>query len=490
MNVREIMWYVAGCAMLCSAQAVSREQPAEEVASVLLQKEEKAERDARMKWWRDAKFGMFIHYGLYSGLAGYFKEIPGGGEWIQCNLGLDTETYAAEALPLFQPAPGCTDAWASLAKEAGCRYMVLTSKHHEGFALFDAVNTDYCSGKLLGRDIVKEFTDSARAAGMKVGLYHSVIDWHQQDYDNTICRSLCYPAGQERLLQEKQIPRNHAAYQDYLHTQVRQLMRNYGKIDIMWWDYSQGDLSGEAWKAQELMATCRAENPGVLFNNRLYAFSGFDPSQDTTQLDYSQGDFSTPEKRIPREGYPGRDWEACMTVGNRWGYHRDDHENYKSPKTIILQLQECAAKGGNLLLNIGPKADGSIPEGITEVFKRVGAWMKVNGEAVYNSRPLRDVIDLPEELLASVVWDDIYIFLPERQPGEEEMDYVFSIPANQVDAVYPTILGQPDCEVSMERVEEAGESGEPLFYLDITIPAEAWHHAVEGLPVLKLGYDG
>ena len=275
--------------MLSAAQPEM--QPQGDKAPAVVQ-ETVAERDARMQWWRDAKFGMFIHYGLYSGLAGEFKGVPGGGEWIQCNLGLDTDTYAAEALPLFCPAPGCTEAWAALAKEAGCRYMVLTSKHHEGFALFDAANSDYCTGKLLERDIVKEFSDSARRAGMKVGLYHSVIDWHQQDYDNTICRDLCYPTGQERMLREKQIPRNHAAYQEYLHNQVRQLVRNYGPIDIMWWDYSQGNLSGEAWKAQELMETCRAANPGVIFNNRLYAFSGFDAAEDKKALDFSKGDYS------------------------------------------------------------------------------------------------------------------------------------------------------------------------------------------------------
>jgi alpha-L-fucosidase len=369
--------------------------------------------------------------------------------------------------------------------------MVLTTKHHEGFALFDAPNSEYCSGALLGRDIVKEFADSARAAGMRVGFYHSVIDWHQKDYDNTICRDLCYPVNQEKMLQEKQIPRNHEAYQEYLHTQVRHLVRNYGPLDIMWWDYSQGDLSGEAWKAQELMQTCRDANPGVIFNNRLYSFSGFDPSEDSKKLDYSKGDFSTPEKRIPRAGYPGRDWETCMTVGNRWGYHRDNHLHYKSPSTIISQLQECAAKGGNLLLNIGPKADGSIPEGVVDVFKRVGAWMKVNGESIYKSRPLGDAVELPEEILGSVVWDDIYLFLPARRAGEEEMDYVFAIPANQVDAVYPTILGQDDCEVTMERVtEEVEGQDEPDVYLEITVPAEAWTNAVEGMPVLKLGYDG
>ena len=134
------------------------------------------QRDARMAWWRDAKFGMFIHYGLYSGLAGEFKGVQGGSEWIQTNLGIDTETYAAEALPLFKPAPGCTDVWAELAKKAGCKYMVMTSKHHDGFALFDTPTSDYTSAKHHGRDLVKEFTDSARKQGMRVGLYHSVID--------------------------------------------------------------------------------------------------------------------------------------------------------------------------------------------------------------------------------------------------------------------------------------------------------------------------
>ena len=180
-----------------------------------------------------------------------------------------------------------------------------------------------------------------------------------------------------------------------------------------------------------------------------------------------------------------------MTIGRHWGYNRNDYVNYKSPQTIILQLEECAAKGGNLLLNIGPKADGSIPEGVVDVFKRVGAWMRVNGEAIYNSRPIaQETMDLPEEVSASVVWDDVYIFLPQRAAGEEEMDYVLSIPANQIDSVYPTILGQDDCEVSMERVLVEDDDEDPVYYIDITIPAEAWYNAVEGLPVLKLGYDG
>ncbi|MGN1309346.1 MAG: alpha-L-fucosidase, partial [Akkermansia sp.] len=320
-----------------------------------------AERDARMAWWRGAKFGMFIHYGLYSGLGGFFKGKFGGGEWIQRNLRLDTETYAAEAEPLFRPAEGCTEEWAKLAEEAGCRYMVLTSKHHEGFALFDAPNSDYSSMKLVGRDLVREFAESARKHGMRVGLYHSVIDWHQKDYDNTICPDLCYPEDQAKMLKERGIPRNHAAYRQYLHEQVRTLLTKYGKIDILWWDYSQGAAAGErGWKAPALMTMCRELQPGVIMNNRLYSFSGFDKSRDGVQLDLRCGDYTTPEKRIPEKGYPGIDWEACMTVGDKWGYCKVDWK-LKSPAVIIRQLQECAAKGGNLLLNIGPKADRSVP---------------------------------------------------------------------------------------------------------------------------------
>lgn len=311
------------------------------------------QRDQRMEWWRNAKFGMFIHYGLYAGLAGEFQGKRGGGEWIQCNLGLDTDTYAAEALPLFKPSETCAEQWAALVEKAGCRYMVLTSKHHDGFALFDTVTSDYSASKLLYRDLVREFSEAARRHGMKVGLYHSVIDWHHESYDNTICPDLCYPKGQAQKLREQGVPRNQSVYQKYLHDQVRKLMTDYGKLDIIWWDYSQGAAEGElAWKAPELIKMCRELQPGIIMNNRLYAFSGFDSSRDKMELDLRCGDFTTPEKRIPKAGYPGLDWEACMTVGNHWGYNRHDVK-LKSPAVIIGQLQECAAKGGNLLLNIG-----------------------------------------------------------------------------------------------------------------------------------------
>lgn len=441
------------------------------------------ERNARMDWWRKAKFGMFIHYGLYSGLGGEFKGVPGGAEWIQKNLELDTDTYAAEAAQYFRPAPGCTEAWAELAREAGCRYMVMTTKHHEGFAMFDTKLSDYSSQKLIGRDIVREFVDSARSRGMKVGFYHSVIDWHHPDYDNSICPGLCYPKNQEALLKQRGIPRNQAAYIEFLHGQVRELLTQYGDVAIMWWDYSQGAAEGErAWKAPALIRMCHELQPGIIMNNRLYSYSGFDSSLDGLQLDLRCGDYTTPEKRIPAAGYPGLDWESCMTVGDKWGYNRYD-ANIKSPAVVIGQLQECAAKGGNLLLNIGPKGDGSIPEALVKVFKRVGAWMRVNGESIYESEPCT-ILSLPDGLMASMVGEQLYIFLP---AGPRTEPYEIKIKANQLNSVEPSVLGQPDCKVGLRRVEEPREGAdEPEAFLIFTVPAEAWTQAVEGMPVLRL----
>ncbi len=467
-------------ALLTGYAVAQQELPAAGDANHAPVTETTEERDLRMDWWRKAKFGMFIHYGLYSGLAGEFKGQPGGTEWIQTNLGLDTDTYAAEAKPLFVPAPGCAEKWAELAEAAGCRYMVLTSKHHDGFALFNTKTTDYSSQALLGRDIVKEFADAARAHGMRVGLYHSVIDWHHPSYDNTICPDLCYPVNQAEMLKQKGIPRNQEEYCKYLHAQVRELLTQYGTLDIIWWDYSQGAAEGErAWKAPALIEMCRSINPAIIMNNRLYSFSGFDKSRDGVQLDLRCGDYTTPEKRIPEQGYPGIDWESCMTVGDKWGYNRYDVK-LKEPADIIRQLQQCAARGGNLLLNIGPKADGSVPEGVENVFRRVGKWMEVNGESIYESRPVPSV-HLPEGWMASIVYEDTYIFPPKMQPEE---DVVIRIRAHEIDTVDPCVLGQPDCYIEMERVEEPGED-EPKAYMQFTIPASAWTDAVEGMPVFK-----
>lgn len=486
--MRVLSLFLLSVAVL-SAYADLQPLPAKGDANHAAVEETREQRDERMRWWREAKFGMFVHYGLYSGLGGAFQGREGGAEWIQKNLGLDTEVYAAEASRYFAPAPGCTEEWAALARETGCRYMVLTTKHHDGFALFDTKQSDFSAANLVGRDLVGEFAESCRASGLRVGFYHSVIDWHHPDYDDTICPDLCYPEGQREMLRKRGIPRNHEVYVGYLHAQVRELLSHYGPISVMWWDYSQGAAEGErAWKAPALISLCRELQPGVIMNNRLYAFSGFDAARDTVELDLRCGDFTTPEKRIPAEGYPGSDWEACMTIGDKWGFHRLD-DRLKSPAVIIRQLQECAAKGGNLLLNISPQGDGHVPPAQVAVLKRIGAWMRVNSEAIYGALPLRG-LNLPEGWFAARgARGEVYLYAPcwsDVLPGATAGSAAQAggvcellLPMSLLRDKSASVLGQAEVPVQVGACDEAS-------VVKLVLPADVWQQAVEQLPVICL----
>jgi len=354
--------------------------------------ESPAQRDARMAWWREARFGMFVHWGLYSGLAGTWEGKPvgktGGMEWIQQRVKADTDTYAAAALPKFKPTPGFARKWARLAKEAGCRYLVFTTKHHEGFGLFDSKAGDYNAGAKLHRDLVKEIVEACRAEGLRVGFYHSVIDWHHDQYAYAKSKQLPHP------LKGKPYPngeRDHSKYVDYLHKQVNELVSNYGPVDVLWWDYSAQDFQGqEAWRAFDLMNMVRAKQPAIIMNNRLFrspeaGWSGMGTEGYIPTLDPKYGDFITPEQHIPATGMPGVDWETCMTLNTTWGYSEHDHA-WKSDETLIRNLVDIASKGGNYLLNIGPKGDGSVPEESVKSLHAIGAWMKKNGESIYGTQ--------------------------------------------------------------------------------------------------------
>lgn len=353
-----------------------------------MEKETAQQRDARMAWWRQARFGMFVHWGLYSGLAGTWKDkavgTQGGMEWIQNYVGADTWEYAHEAVPRFQPEKDFAVAWARLAKQAGCRYVVFTTKHHEGFALFDSQYTTYDAKDMVGRDLCAEIVDAVRAEGLKVGFYHSVIDWHHPQYDYTAANQLPHP------LRDKPSPngqRNHAIYIDYLHHQAEELMRHYGTVDIIWWDYSKKGNEGPFWRADELMAMVRKLQPGIISNNRLYHIPDIEATDSVGRLktwNYQQGDFTTPEQTIPSTGVEGVDWEVCMTLNTTWGYSVHD-KAWKSDETLIRNLVDIVSKGGNYLLNIGPKGDGSIPEESVRSMQAIGRWMDVNSEAIYDT---------------------------------------------------------------------------------------------------------
>lgn len=440
-----------------------------------------AQRNERMQWWRDAKFGMFIHWGLYSGLAGEWKGQPGGSEWIQKNMELDSESYVNEALPLFHPRADAAEEWASLAAEAGCRYAVLTTKHHEGFALFDTATTDFNAKKTKGVDIVRTYVDAMRKHDIRVGFYHSVIDWHHPSYDYTINPAFAYPKGQAAWLEKRGIPRDQKAYQRYLHAQVRELLTHYGKIDVIWWDYSQDVAEGKrAWDAPTLIEMCRRLQPGIIMNNRLYAYSSLKADADKSTFDWRCGDFTTPERRIPAAGLPGIDWESCMTVSDKWGYNRYD-TNVKSPETLIRRLVECTAKGGNLLLNINPTATGKVPPAVADALRGVGAWLRICGEGIYGTRPVPG-LHLPEGCYATQKNGDIYIFLPPLPPTDgQPADYELTLDATEIGAVNTQLLGMPDRAVPQrERTNEKS----PVTTTTFVIPAEAWK-ALE-VPVLKL----
>jgi len=300
---------------------------------------------------------------------------------------VDTYTYAAEAIPKFRPTEDFATAWAKLAKQAGCKYVVFTTKHHEGFALHNSKLTQYDAGDIVGRDLVGEITEALRQEGLKVGFYHSVIDWHHPQYDYTQAKYPPYPKDNIPMTMG---PREHSVYVDYLHGQVNELLSNYGKVDILWWDYSSFGFDGDkAWRASELIAMCREKQPNVIMNNRLFrrpeAGFSYDGGADLSKpLDPRFGDFGTPEQHIPEGFDPKMDWETCMTMNDTWGYSEHDHD-WKSSEVIIRQLIDVVSRGGNYLLNIGPKGDGTIPEPSLKIMTDVGKWMEVNGEAIYGT---------------------------------------------------------------------------------------------------------
>ncbi len=345
------------------------------------QREAAEQRDVRMGWWREARFGMFVHWGLYAVAAGEWDGkawTQGGMEWIQCYANVPADVYAEKLVPQFKPKAGFAQDWAELAKAAGCKYVVFTNKHHEGFALHDSAVTEFDARDVTGRDLHQEIIQAVREQGLKVGAYHSLWDWHHPH---------AYAgAGSNNPGCQTMEGRDPKVYVDFLHQQVREIVTNYGPLDILWFDYSNPEIQGESWRANELVAMVRQLQPAIITNNRLYrsAEAGWHDDHHLEPFDNVYGDFCTPEQRIPPTGVPGVDWETCMTVNTTWGYSKHDHA-WKPTKTLIRNLVDIASKGGNYLLNIGPRADGSVPNEIVERMRGIGEWMAVHGESIYGT---------------------------------------------------------------------------------------------------------
>lgn len=331
--------------------------------------------EKRMQWYQEARFGMFIHWGLYS--------IPARGEWVRSYEEISNEDYQTY-FDEFNPRDYNPREWARLAKEAGMKYVVLTAKHHDGFCLFDSALTEYKSTNTkCGRDLVKEYVEAVRAEGLKVGLYFSLIDWYHQDYPHY--GDQIHPMRNNSAY--KNDHRDFNNYLDYMHGQVEELCTNYGKIDILWFDFSYGEMRNETWKATELMNMVRSLQPDIIINNRLEASGeGLGSLADCNPTPY-HGDFVSPEQMIPPNGIRDKQgnpilWEANFTMNNNWGFHGTD-TFFKPSSMLIKKLVECVSKGGNMLLNVGPDAHGKIPEQSIQILEEIGRWMKKNSDSIH-----------------------------------------------------------------------------------------------------------
>ena len=329
-----------------------------------------AQRDARMKWWREARFGMFIHWGLYSIPAGTWdgKQIPGVGEWIMNTASIPVAQYEALA-PQFNPTAFSAHDIVALAKSAGMKYIVITSKHHDGFAMFDSKANAFniAAGTPFHRDPIAELAAECRKQGIKLGFYYS------QDQDWTAPGGAAYKTGNHDRPNHHWDPAQDGDFATYLHTkaipQLKELLTNYGEFpSVIWFDTPTDDMTPAL--AGEIVALLN-QHPNLIWNNRLGG--GY------------QGDTETPEQYIPAQGFPGRDWEACMTMNDTWGYKSYD-TNFKSSETLLRNLIDIASKGGNYLLNIGPDSKGNVPPAEVERLHQVGDWLKVNGEAIYGTQ--------------------------------------------------------------------------------------------------------
>ena len=329
-------------------------------------------RQSRLDWWREAKFGLFIHWGAYA--------VPGHGEWYMSNHKVSIADYA-KYVAAFNPVKFDAAAWARIAKDAGMKYVVLTAKHHEGFAMFDTKATDYdiVDATPFKRDVVRELADACRAEGLKFGVYYSHgQDWRHPGGGNVRQWDPAQAGDADRYIDTIVIPQAH------------ELLNNYGPLDLFWWDSSVGLWSPEhPDRAARLYEEFKAF-PNLVINNRLYdGYRGrqFTPEywQPVSPLErFIRGDYATPEGVIPGPRPEGLDWESCLTLNGMWGY-KPEGEKIKPPAEVVLNLVDIVSKGGNLLLNVGPDPDGVIPPAHVESLRTAGAWIRAHGEAIYGA---------------------------------------------------------------------------------------------------------
>ena len=333
-------------------------------------KESKSDKEKRMEWWTDAKFGMFIHWGIYSVPAGWYKGemVPGISEWIMDAAKIPKDEYEKFAAE-FNPVDYDAEKWVKIAKQAGMKYIVITSKHHDGFCIWDSkiTNYDVVDFTPYKKDILKPLAAACKKEGIKLGFYHSIMDWHHPNENKE----------------------NFAKYRDeYLIPQLDELLEEFPEISILWFDGEWIDEWTED-QGKSLYNHLRNIRPDLIINNRIG--KGRDGMQGMSKEENSAGDFGTPEQEIleTTSAFP---WESCMTMNNSWGFKKGD-ENWKSAETIIQNIIDITAKGGNYLLNVGPDSKGNIPQASVERLAKVGDWMSKYSEGIYGTRPLKNYFE-------------------------------------------------------------------------------------------------
>jgi alpha-L-fucosidase len=342
-------------------------------ASLLFGAESAAERDQRMSWFREARFGLFIHWGVYSVPAGEWNGNTNYGEWFLEETKMPVSQYEKFA-GRFNPAKFDAKEWVRMAKNAGMKYIVITSKHHDGFGMFRSSLTDWCiKSTPFQRDPLKELAEACRSQGIRLCFYHSIMDWHHPDW------------GTRRPWNDKASGTpDMDRFDAYLKGQLKELLTGYGPIGILWFD-GQWEKPWTAERGLDLYNYVRGLQPNTIVNNRVGK-----PTDSASGIGFAQrgkiGDYGTPEQEIPAKGFgPGVDWESCMTMNNHWGYNKND-QNWKSTSTLIRNLIDCSSKGGNYLLNVGPTSEGLFPQASIERLAEIGAWMKVNGDSIYKTQ--------------------------------------------------------------------------------------------------------